>query len=149
MDRPDLDLDRPDLIKFPLDLLKLHRQSLAQGVTFNPDGSIVDELKYPNLKPIIFGPYIHLPAGHYRLTFILSASDVADADGLACDTTIRLGGKILASSQVSGRELKSRTTPASITLTFTCPDPQEVCEFRVWKVGGMKLTLLALTLDKD
>ncbi len=149
LDRPDLDLDAPDLVKFPLDLLRLHRQSLAQGVQLNDDGSIVDDLKYSQAKPIVYGPYIHLPASHYRVTFVLSAGNAVASDSISCDTTIRLGAQILARAGMSGRDLVGRTTPATITLSFNCPGPQDVCEFRLWKTGGLKLTLLALTLTKD
>jgi hypothetical protein len=148
LDQPDFDVNQPWQFKFPLDLIQLRQQALAPGVKRNDDGSIEDEQKYPQAKIVIFGPYIHIPAGRYRATFVFSASEVADADSVICDATIRLGRKILARTEISGHEWKNETTPITVTLTFECPSPQEGCEFRVWKAGGMKLNLQALTLDK-
>jgi hypothetical protein len=140
--------DKPGQLKFSLDLLKVRRQTLAAGATLNADGSIMDEPPRPQHTPIIYGPYLHLPAGHYRVTYVLMAGEVADADFMICDVAIRQGGQILAKKEIPGSLLVGRTTTSTITLTFDCPGPQEACEFRVWKSGGAKLVLRALTLEK-
>jgi hypothetical protein len=139
----------PAPIKFPLDLLPLRGQGLATGVIMNPDGSILDAQARPQEQIIIFGPYIHLPLGRYRVTFTLQATDAAATDYAVYEVTMREGRKILARNEISGRELAGQTAPATFTLNFECPSPDVQFEFRISKLGGMKLTLTGLTLDQN
>ena len=131
-----------------LDLLKLRRQTLAPGAKLNADNSILDEEQHPQSTPIIYGPYLHLRAGHYQVSFVFATDGVAGTDSIICDTAIRNGGQILARKEISGNLLVGRTTTSTVTLSFDSSGWEETYEFRVWKAGGAKLALQSLILVK-
>ena len=139
---------RPSLpAKFSIDLLQVRQEKLAPGVSLNADNSVTDAQSYPQSTPIMASPPMQIPPGRYQVTFVLEASDASAKDSLLCNVTSHDGKQVLAARSISGDLLVGRATRSTITLPFNISGSSEVCEFRVWKTGGMKLTLQALVLE--
>jgi len=119
------------------------------GVKINELGQWVDD--QPREKPaiIIYGPYAKLPAGHYRVQFVLTDTGAAPDDRVICEATIQKGDVVLSSKTFSGSDFSGTGATQTTNLVIASPGPDEPIEFRVWKSGNGKLTLLSLTLNKN
>jgi hypothetical protein len=96
----------------------------------------------------VYGPYVKLPAGRYRVSFIF-----ADAGGVAlpngCAVDVYASGKTF----IRGPCVKSDATKASgsleVPLDFTVSgeDVDRQFEFRVWSGGEGEIELTDVTLE--
>ena len=124
-------------------------QSASPGVKMNELGQWVDDQPREKAAIIIYGPYAKLPAGRYRVQFGLTDAGAAPGDTVICEATIRKGDVVLNQKTLTGADFAGAGTKQAVNLVITSPGPDEPVEFRVWKSGKGKLTLLNLTLDKD
>lgn len=139
--------DLSDVFKLPLDVTKIG-QVPAAGVKIDEHGHWVDELPRAQPTIILYGPYVQLPAGRYKVQFEFAATEAAPSDTVICEATIRKGDVVLNRKSVSGADLSAAKFSKTITLVLDSPGPGEPVEFRVWRSGQGKLTMLSLILDK-
>jgi len=83
---------------------------------------------------IIFGPYIDIPPGRYRATFLISVFDT----GQDCPIVLEIANN--AAGVIARRSGFFRgTDPDRAEVEFYTPEGLEAAEFRVWISGAVKV----------
>jgi hypothetical protein len=97
---------------------------------------------------LVFGPYTPLPAGKYRVTYLVTAE--SDADGVEVgrvDVNAAMPGR--PGDMVAQLPLKSARGEQSIPLTFDATGAGNLYEFRVWSNGkGNRVSFKTILVEK-
>jgi hypothetical protein len=85
---------------------------------------------------LVFGPYVTLQPGRYRLDYRLCTDDCAAADVIACEDVVTAGGDVvLAGALVRGTDFAAPHTFQTFSLAFDVRKPTPLIEFRVHASG--------------
>ena len=95
------------------------------------------ELEY---KHIVYGPYITLPAGHYKACFYAKC-EAGDSDKAIAvlDIVADYGQNVLGSIKLTPREMSKTEAGAPLEIPFTTIRPVENVEFRIYYYGNSDL----------
>jgi hypothetical protein len=97
---------------------------------------------------LMYGPYAKLPAGHYQVTFHVTAE--SDSDGMEVGA-VDVNGFTIAvnSNDLASAPLKASHGEQAIKLTFDASNPEFSYEFRVTANGnGDRVTVPSVDVDK-
>lgn len=137
----ELPIHDGDELRFPLQLpathLALHRGAVAleadQLVATGQPGYVV------------FGPYLRLPAGAYRVVW--RGSGIASPGDLTFTVAADVGRDVLARTAVPARAIgKDHTT--LVELTFVLDRTREALEFPILSAGGARVALDELVIER-
>ena len=92
--------------------------------------------------PLLWGEYLDLPAGRYRVTALCRAGDNGQGPLAGLDVAARQGRLILAKAEVKGGQ-----GPAKAGLEFALAEPLKQVEIRLYG-AGRKVVVAGLALER-
>ena len=147
-----LPLPDGEQIQFPLHLRATHIQLSRGHVT--EDAEHADRITATGEDGVlVYGPYIQLPKGDYRLRW--TGVGIDSPGDLHFDVAVR-GGKVVVEQNADATALAKTAPPAAapapagdlIHLDFSLPTDSPAFEARIYSRGGAKVTLDELILEK-
>jgi len=115
--------------------------------TYDPASAMMIEDKSKS-GALMFGPYVRLPVGKYRATYLVAAEgDQAGVEVGRVDVSGYVQNKSV--DIVSSAALKTATGQQSISLMFDATNPEYLYEFRVWTNGkGRRVALMGVSVER-
>lgn len=90
--------------------------------------------KFAGADVVVYGPYIPIPPGTYKVTYVIMVSEISEGYVAKLDVAYNYGKKILAQYHVYGFTITPRKW-ANITLIFYTDSLLMDTEFRVFATG--------------
>jgi hypothetical protein len=92
--------------------------------------------------PVVFGPYIPLNPGRYRVDFAVRAEGSPSAGPVGhVDATAFLGARVLAARNLDAEDVQSDGGFRTVSLVFDIDDELDSVEFRLFARGGTALAV--------
>jgi hypothetical protein len=145
----ELPIHDGDELPLPLRLPATHL-ALHRGVVAPEAGRLV-ATGQPGY--VVYGPYLKLPRGTYRVVWSGSAitspgaSPGASPGELTFTVAADLGQDVLAKATISAGAIGSRRAPL-VELSFTLDRARDSVEFPIWSAGGARVALDDVVLER-
>lgn len=117
--------------------------AVLQGDVITTDFSVTDTC-------IAYGPYLSLPAGHYRATFYFNYNAPISTSNCLIGIDVAANGEALSRSQINAQSLLKGHEIISVMFKHTASE--DLLEFRVFINGKPmkgKLTFLGIGIDRE
>ncbi len=114
------------------------------SVVIDPDASegksIMAEKEKYNAGYLLFGPYVTLAPGRYKVSYQMKVDDNTLKRSVAIlDVASELGQRVLAKKGIIGNDFKKANVYQPIDLTFNIKKAMPKLEFRIKFLGGVNM----------
>jgi len=96
---------------------------------------------------VVYGPYIALPPGTYKVTFTIKVVEEVEGHVATLEVTNNYGREVLAKRHVYGFELVPKEW-SNVSITFHSPSLLTSTEFRVLSAGFADLYVREVTIER-
>ena len=143
---------RLEVLVFPPGRLKLEEERFKNQLLFDvsvsrksdsahrlPGGEVRSPKSLSGRELMVYGPYLELDPGNYRLRFSVDSVSGKDAEGsFTCEVVMKDGVTVLSQRVVPAQ---AEVSEVLLDFSITEPGPETAVGFRVWKEGPFELTL--------